>query len=184
MHSRAHAHTHPTYTLIHAKTHTRVLVLAPFLLANDTMVTEQPVSPCVPWPSLVSESKITTGTTLGRRGAVGRSRRATGGGVEGAGGGWEGGEGNWKKKRLRGERMEASDIYVPGQQKMPLQTGISLSFSVALCSLPVTWGSLTTLTSIPITQFWPSPFGHFSFHFHASTSSHFHRSVVWPLAFI
>lgn len=63
----ARSRPHP-YTPMHTETHVRVLVLAPFLLAGDTMVTEQPASPCVPRPSLVSESKITTGTTLGRWG--------------------------------------------------------------------------------------------------------------------
>lgn len=37
------------HTPVRTRTHTCVPVLAPFLLAGDTMVTEQPASPCVPW---------------------------------------------------------------------------------------------------------------------------------------
>lgn len=66
MHSRACA---PSHT--HWFTHMHVPILVPFLLASDTMVTEQPASPCVPWPSRVSESKITAGTPLGTRGSTG-----------------------------------------------------------------------------------------------------------------
>lgn len=71
---------------LYTRVHTQTRILAPFLLASDTMVTEQPVPPCVPQPSRVSESKITTGTALRRWREAGGSRRATGGGVEGAGG--------------------------------------------------------------------------------------------------
>ena len=87
--SRAHTqrHAHSCTQQFTGEVHKLFLELAPFLLANDTMVTEQSASPCVSWPSLVTESKVTTGTTLGRRRAVGRLRRAAGGGVEGAGGG-------------------------------------------------------------------------------------------------
>lgn len=103
------------------------------------MVTEQPASPCVPWPSLISESKITAGTTLGRWREVRE--------IEKGGRRWSG----RSRGRLRGklgevkegkveteEREEASDIYVPGQDKMPLQPGMSLSFSASLSGLLLT----------------------------------------------
>lgn len=138
------------YTQIHTPTHVHVLVLAPFLLANDTMVTEQPASPCASWPSLVSKSKITAGATLGRWGWQGGLRWAAGGGVDGTWGGWQGGEENWKEKKKgwEGSKEKASDIYVLGQQKMPLQPGISLS-SMLISAVSLSDLSFAQWTQLP-----------------------------------
>lgn len=102
--------------------------------------------------------------------------------MEGAWGGLEGGDGELKEERLRGEREEASDIYVPGQQKMPLQDGISLSFSAALSSLALTQQPLFHIYFHPI----PATF-HVSLLFSFPCISLFPFSYVChmtPLAFI
>lgn len=69
--ARSHAHTPRTHPV---RTHTYASqVLAPFLLAGDTMVTEQPASPCVPWPSRSSlKAKLPLALLLGDGGRQGR----------------------------------------------------------------------------------------------------------------
>lgn len=65
---------------------------------------------------------------------------------------------------------------------MPLGAGISPPSSVALCRLPLTRGSPTTLASIPITRMGP-PLSHHYFPC-ITLFFYFYRSTAWPLVFI
>lgn len=114
--------------------------------------------------------------------------------MEGAGGGCEGGEGNRKKEKVeRSGGREASDIYVPGPQKMPPRPGMSLSFPhrslrppsdpAAVVPHPcVQRVSLRCSATFPRSPLTSSPPASTSSRSHASTclTSGFHPAVSSP----
>lgn len=69
---------------------------------------------------------------------------------------------------MRGEREGQVDIYVPGQEKMPLLPGIALSFCAALSGLALTRSLHLTPISIHLAVLAQPSLGHFCSHFPAS----------------
>lgn len=147
------------YTQIHTPTHVHVLDLAPFLLANDTMVTEHSISMCFMAFSCLKKQnycRCYSGET------------AMAGWIEMGGGRWSGRSmgrltRRWgelkEKKRLWGEQRKSVWHLCSG----PTENATSawhISFIHAdLCSLSLIWVSPSELSSLPaVTHLWSPPF--------------------------